>query len=80
MKVLYATETTLLPKRTFSVQIERYKMDFNVSTPKFAKTLINVKRHRLVQISLLFKKTEFAFLKSIDFYIKTPNKQKLVVF
>lgn len=39
-----------------------------------------MKHHSLVQISLFFKKTKFALLKSNYFHFKTPNTQKSVFF
>ena len=39
-----------------------------------------MKRHSLVQISLFFKEIKFTHLKSTHFYLKTPNKQMLVLF
>ena len=34
--------------------------------------------HNKVQISVLFKKTEFTLSKSIYFHFKTPTKQEIV--
>ena len=42
--------------------------------------IINTKRHSLVHISVLFKKTKLTFSNSICFHSKTATKQMMVVF